>query len=430
MEKIPAKQRRWLSIGLIATAFIGILWIFVSGDTDTRRERVSRDDVVKEIFTGANVREQGLQGLTSEVSRLRKEIAKMQQQNENLNKRIEKQQEDRKKIVEFDEERVSRAAASEAVKRVEEIYNKKLKNMQNLLEVQQGKQGDVSSPRSASSQGQQPLGSTQDPSQLYDVDWENQSAAPAQGTAGQEQQTSKKKKTQFRVITAQEDPKQKKEKEEEPQEFFIPAGSILSGTLLTGLDAPTAQVARSNPYPVVLRLKKEAILPNRHRADVRECFLVASGYGDLSSERAYLRSELISCVREDGGVIEAPIDMFASGEDGKAGVRGRLVSKQGQFLARALMAGFMDGFSDVFSSTPVPTLVTNSDSDSKVFQQNFSQQALESAGIRGVGDALEKLADFYMDMAANIFPIIEIDAGREIDFLMTRGTKLKMVSGG
>ncbi len=32
-------------------------------------------------------------------------------------------------------------------------------------------------------------------------------------------------------------------------------------------------------------------MPNRFRADVRECFLIVSGYGDLSSERAYLRGE-------------------------------------------------------------------------------------------------------------------------------------------
>ena len=69
-------------------------------------------------------------------------------------------------------------------------------------------------------------------------------------------------------------------------ELFIPAGSILSGNLLNGLDAPTGKGARREPFPVLARLKDEAILPNRFRADVRECFLVSAGYGDLSSERA------------------------------------------------------------------------------------------------------------------------------------------------
>ena len=51
---------------------------------------------------------------------------------------------------------------------------------------------------------------------------------------------------------------------------------------------------------------------------MRECFLVLAGYGDLGSERAYLRTEAITCVRSDGGAIEVPIDAYATGEDGKA----------------------------------------------------------------------------------------------------------------
>jgi len=71
---------------------------------------------------------------------------------------------------------------------------------------------------------------------------------------------------------------------------LVPAGSILRGVLLSGMDAPTGRQARRDPYPALVRIKHDAILPNRFRADVRECFLVAAGYGDLASERAYLRA--------------------------------------------------------------------------------------------------------------------------------------------
>ena len=87
------------------------------------------------------------------------------------------------------------------------------------------------------------------------------------------------------------------------------------------------------------------ILPNLFTADVSECFLILSGYGDLGSERAYLRTEAISCVRRDGGAIEVPVDGYAVGEDGKAGVRGRVVSKQGAAIARAMQVSFLQGFS-------------------------------------------------------------------------------------
>jgi len=69
---------------------------------------------------------------------------------------------------------------------------------------------------------------------------------------------------------------------------LIPAGSILRGVLLSGMDAPTGRQSRRDPCPALARIKHDAILPNRFRADVRECFLALAGYGDLGSERAYL----------------------------------------------------------------------------------------------------------------------------------------------
>ena len=83
---------------------------------------------------------------------------------------------------------------------------------------------------------------------------------------------------------------------DQPKLLRLPAGSLLSGQLITGLDVPTGQGVRREPYPVLIRIKASAILPNRYRTHVRECFVLASGYGDLSSERAYLRSETLSCI--------------------------------------------------------------------------------------------------------------------------------------
>ncbi len=134
---------------------------------------------------------------------------------------------------------------------------------------------------------------------------------------------------------------------------LIPAGSILRAVFLSGMDAPTGRAARRDPYPALARIKHDAILPNRFRADMRECFLILAGYGDLASERAYLRSESIACVREEGGAIEVAVDGYAVGEDGKAGVRGRLVNKQGQIIAKSMEVAFLEGFSKLFSTVRV-----------------------------------------------------------------------------
>jgi len=197
------------------------------------------------------------------------------------------------------------------------------------------------------------------------------------------------------------------------QTYRLPATSILTGTLITGLDASTATQSRRDPFPVLLRLQKTAILPNRYQADVRECFVLLAGYGDLSSERAYLRGETVSCVLLDGSVIETRLQGYAAGEDGKAGVRGRLVTKQGQFIARALMIGFIEGVSDVLQKGDTVTLGLSQS------QGDEGGNPWGSAALRGTGNALDRIAQFYIDQAYNLFPVIEIDAGRQLDIVLT-----------
>ncbi|MBA1306174.1 TrbI/VirB10 family protein [Stutzerimonas stutzeri] len=224
------------------------------------------------------------------------------------------------------------------------------------------------------------------------------------------------------------------DQEEKELSVTIPAGSILSGVLVTGMDAPTGKQAQRDPFPSLLRIKSEAILPNRFRADFRECMLIAGGWGDLSSERAYMRAERISCVRNDGTVLEAPIEAYATGEDGKTGLRGRLVSKQGQLIARSLMAGLMEGAASAFDVRQVPSInITRGfqdggDAQAPVYEQAFDSNALQAAGARGAGSALERIADYYLEMAESIFPVIEIDAMRNVDFIVNKGMTVKFNS--
>jgi conjugal transfer pilus assembly protein TraB len=221
-------------------------------------------------------------------------------------------------------------------------------------------------------------------------------AAPGQGGA------TTNRTLQIRTFVAPEQPKS--DTADTPVkvgegEVYVPAGAIIKGVFLNGLDMPTGQGARKDPTPALIRVKHRAILPNRVRADVRECFLLVSGFGDLASERAQLRGETFSCVRTDGGIIEIPMDGYAVGEDGKVGVRGRVVSKQGALLAKALQAGFLQSFAALFNAQPaIPVApVTPNTSSQLQYQSVFTPQALGAAAAQGVGGAMDRLANYYRD---------------------------------
>lgn len=204
-------------------------------------------------------------------------------------------------------------------------------------------------------------------------------------------------------------------------ENYLPV-SFTRGRLLGGMDAPTGGQAQSNPLPVLIRLLDNAVLPNAYRSEVKECFIIASGFGDISSERAYLRTSNLSCVRKDNSVLEVKIEGNVYGEDGKLGLRGRLVTKQGQILANALRAGIVSGIGQGFSqggttysSSPFGTLSTTNGGTSEQMRRSM-------AG--GVGRALDNLANYYIRLAEQTYPVIEIDANRDIDVVLTKGVRI------
>lgn len=201
---------------------------------------------------------------------------------------------------------------------------------------------------------------------------------------------------------------------------YLPVG-FTRGELLGGLDAPTGGQAQSNPHPVIIRLSDNAVLPNRHRGEYKDCFVIASGYGDLSSERAYFRLENLSCINDRKDVLELRVQGNVFGEDGRYGLRGRLVTKQGQMLANALMAGIASGLgkglaqaSSTVSQSALGTIAT----------QSGGKDAFQAGIGMGVGNALDRLANYYIKLAEATFPIIEVDAGRQVDVVITKGVRL------
>ena len=143
------------------------------------------------------------------------------------------------------------------------------------------------------------------------------------------------------------------------------------------------------------------------------------------SQFVKLRGETLSCICDDGSVIETRLNSFLAGEDGKEGIRGRLVSKQGQLIARSLAAGFASGLSEAFDVNAVPTISTSSDGTVQ-YERVYSSEAMQGAAVKGFSSAMENISEFYLDMAREIFPVLEINAGRQVDVIVINGTELQI----
>ncbi|EGQ7973656.1 hypothetical protein I7Z51_002581 [Vibrio parahaemolyticus] len=217
-----------------------------------------------------------------------------------------------------------------------------------------------------------------------------------------------------------------KDKTNDKAEIFLPAGSIISGVLITGMDVPTGNSTKRDPFPAILRIKEEALLPNNFTADIRECVIVASGIGDIASRRAYLRAEAISCVTDAGKAVEANLNAFAVGGDGRNGIPGRLVSKNGEAAMKSAWAGFLSGMANLAGQSTYSI----GDNETGIFGPLQNPEIMQSmagtAALQGAGDAMERLADYYIELAEEMKPYIEVNPGISIDFIIQRGSKLPL----
>ena len=202
-------------------------------------------------------------------------------------------------------------------------------------------------------------------------------------------------------------------------EDYLPAGSFVRGRLLTGVYASTGAGAASQPLPMVIRLEDTAVLPNAWRSQVTACHVTASATGDLSSERAFVRLDRLSCVGKKGEALDVRVSGYAVGEDGKVGVRGKLVTRSGQAIASALSVGLLSGLGESItrSSEEVTTSITGT-------QSKRYKNAWMSGMGEGLSDSMDRITDYYLRLADRIFPVLEVDAGRPVDLVFSQGVLL------
>lgn len=201
----------------------------------------------------------------------------------------------------------------------------------------------------------------------------------------------------------------------------LPAGTFVRAVMLNGLAAPTGNLGQRNPHPILMELVDFGNLPNRFSHRVKACRIIAAGHGELSDERAYLRLERLSCVLRTGEVISKEARGYVSGEDGKNGLAGVLVTKQGAFVARALLAGVFSGLGDAigrsFATISTSALGT---------VESIDPEDIGKAGLaEGVSNAAEKVADWYLARADEVFPFVEIEAGRIVTVTFTEDIDLE-----
>lgn len=201
----------------------------------------------------------------------------------------------------------------------------------------------------------------------------------------------------------------------------IPAGAFARAILLGGVDASTSIQSSSDPRPVLLRVTDPGTLPRKFKSDLKGCHVLAASYGDISSERVFMRLEKLTCVeRKTGEVVEMSVQGYVAGEDGRAGLRGTVVDRAGESMRNALVGGFFSGMGSFLSQAHNPVTFSPMNGLAQTNPMT-TESILKHGASKGASNALEKYADFYIKRAEQLQPVIQVAAGRPVDIVFSQG---------
>jgi conjugal transfer pilus assembly protein TraB len=198
---------------------------------------------------------------------------------------------------------------------------------------------------------------------------------------------------------------------------YVPSGTFVKAVMLGGADASAGALGKANPNPVLLRILENGTLPNKKHSHLKDCLVTAAVVGDVSSERGLMRLERMSCTWPDGEIIDVEVEGTVFGTEGKNGVRGTPLWREGTLLLRAAAAGTLSGFSQGLSQS----FTTDSISPLGSTQTVNNGDIFKYGAAQGISNAMDKLADYNIERAEQYHPVIQLSAGTIVDVVFLKG---------
>jgi hypothetical protein len=204
------------------------------------------------------------------------------------------------------------------------------------------------------------------------------------------------------------------------QWVHLPAGSFVKATLLSGVYAPTRA---QQPLPVLLHFTEAPVGPNATRVPLRGCVAVARALGDYTTKRAGLQLDTMSCVLPSGRAVSQPVTGWVAGPDGVFGMPGELVEREGPYLARVSLAGFLHGASAAFATAQTTTSIGALGNTTTTITGN---EALYGA-LSGFANTANRMAAFYERQLESLVPAVYVPSGLAGSAVIQGGVTLEGV---
>ncbi|MCW1432142.1 TrbI/VirB10 family protein [Novosphingobium sp. JCM 18896] len=209
---------------------------------------------------------------------------------------------------------------------------------------------------------------------------------------------------------------------------YLPPNSMAQAKVVVGVDAATNVRSQGDPLPVLLRITGPArsVFSDGKllRTRVQGCMVNGAAYGDLSSEKVYVKLQRMTCPQPGGRYAVSEVKGFIS-FGGKVGLRGRVVSREGGLIGQAFLAGLAGGFGRGFTANTNSIFQgANVSVDGK--RDQLSTGDILKGGLgEGVSTAGDTVSNYLIERAEQYQPVIEMPTGANVEVVFLDGTFIR-----
>lgn len=209
---------------------------------------------------------------------------------------------------------------------------------------------------------------------------------------------------------------------------YVAPNSYVDAEVINSVDMKTSATGSSDPKPILLRIKGDAqgVGMDGHFlvSHLKGCMVTGAADAELSSEKVYVKLEKITCPAGPGKFMESNVEGYVSFM-GKVGVRGRVVSREGDFAAKAFIAGTLQGLGQAENMNVQRTMSgvsTGANGAQTITSTPLTNSQIASAAVGGgLANGSNMLAQYYINKAEQYQPVIEMPNGITVQLVFLSG---------
>ncbi|MBI4706872.1 MAG: TraB/VirB10 family protein [Candidatus Omnitrophica bacterium] len=200
---------------------------------------------------------------------------------------------------------------------------------------------------------------------------------------------------------------------------YLPLGSFVKCTLLTGVYAPANE---SNPLPVLISVDEAFYGPNNTRIPLKGAFAIGKAVGDVVSKRAIIQIVSFSVVLPNGQVFEHEANLgYLADSDGRLGIQGELIYNTGKQLGLNFLSGFLAGGSEALSQAETSTVTGAYGQTSRNVTGNTGRYSMFS----GLANSAQGMSSYYQKQLEAMIPAVKIEAGKKAVLVVQKGVQIE-----